>query len=269
MRANLKIVALVVGVFSMTAVHAGSTDYAQNVYKQATQSLTKDDKETLNRILNNMDAGQASPIDALQGVYTNVLSKDVKETLKIVKLSPTTAYVELAPLGAYIFGIADLQPDGSLLYQEDSPREGMSEEQANSEEQVKEDEKQVEEEAKEEGEGVLTEDEKMESRSIKRLYETAREHYWCKLGIHFAKDEIITTDPRDPQDVKDSPKYAEGTCTALHGSAKGGLDGVEFSRRTHRKLNAAQIGKMVQSEQFQRAMVWREMYLRGITPKAQ
>jgi len=66
--------------------------------------------------------------------------------------------------------------------------------------------------------------------------------------------------------VKEDPN-AYGACESLHGSAHGGFAGNEFSRRTHRKLTAAQIGRMVQSEDFQRAMVWRELYLQGIAPK--
>jgi len=233
-RANLKLIAILLGLLSMATAYAASSGYAQDVYKQATQSLSKDDKETLNKILNSIDAGQASPLDALQGIYTKTWSKDIKDTLKIVKLSPTTAYFELAPMGAYIFGIADLQPDGSLLYREDNPREAEGEE--------------------------------LDNHSIRLLY-TAREHCWCKLGIHFSKDGITFTDPPDPQDMKENPQYYRGACSTLHGSARGGFAGSEFSRHTHRKLTAAQIGKMVQSEDFQKAVVWREMYLQGITPK--
>jgi hypothetical protein len=170
-------------------------------------------------------------IDNIEGVYTQKLSASTTEKLMILKLSSTTAYFELYAAGGGIVGIADLQSDG-LLYQEDSPHQPL--------------------------------DEELEDHTVVRLF-TAREHYWCRFGIHFGKTEITFTDPVDPQDEKEDPQSARGTC----GNMYGGLVGAVFKLSTRRKLTAIEVARMIRSENFYNAMTWREMFLQGKTPEAQ
>jgi hypothetical protein len=174
-------------------------------------------------------------INSMEGVYYFVLSDNSKETLSIIKLSPTTAYFELQTAYAFISGVADKQTDG-LLYQEDRPQ-------------------------------VATERE-LEDHSVVPMF-AAREHYWCKLGIHFGTTKITVTDPIDPVDAKDGLHYPKGTCGLLYSGAKGGFAGHEFKTTTRRKLTANKIVMMFRSEDFYNAMTWREMFLQGKTPEAQ
>jgi len=238
-RVYVTLLALLLGLFGIAAANAAPGNDRQHVYLAAAKSLSQGDKEALNMILDGLEAGKVSPIDDLAGIYTKVWNRKEKDidVLRIAKLSPTTAYFELSPIedpaGAYISGIADLQPDGSLLYREDNPQLARA-----------------------------------PDPYLFPHGRAARDHYWCKLGIHFPKMKIAFTDPPDPQaqDEKGDPRYFTGACGALHGSARGGLFETAFSRRTRRTLTARQIAHMVTGEDFQRAMVWREMYLQGVTP---
>jgi hypothetical protein len=163
-------------------------------------------------------------IDDIEGRYSFTLADNSKETLSIIKLSPTTAYFDLDRARGGIGGIGDLQPDG-LLYLEDRPTLGM--------------------------------DIELEDHTVVHL--KAREHYWCRFGIHFGKTDITFTDPVDPQDAKEDPKYAGGTC----GNMYGGLVGRPFDRSTRRKLTAVEITKLIRSENFYEDMTRREMFLQG------
>jgi len=66
MRANLKLLVLLPGLLGMVAAYATPGEYAQGVYEKATQSLSRDDKETLNRILDSLDTRPASPSTLLK-----------------------------------------------------------------------------------------------------------------------------------------------------------------------------------------------------------
>jgi hypothetical protein len=170
-------------------------------------------------------------IDDIEGVYTQKLSARVTEKLMILKLSPTTAYVDLDLAHSGVVGIADLQPDG-LLYQEDRPRPSL--------------------------------DEELEDHTVVRIF-TAREHYWCRFGVHFGKTEITFTDPVDPQDEKEDPQNARPACGTMYG----GMVGAVFKLSTRRKLTAIEVARMIRSENFYEAVTWREMFLQGKTPEAQ
>jgi hypothetical protein len=83
----------------------------------------------------NAASHAADGIDRLQGNYSHPSKQlyygedfDGKEHLIILKLSPTTAYF-LADVAYsdWMYGVADLQADGALLYQEDQPDEGVTE----------------------------------------------------------------------------------------------------------------------------------------------
>jgi hypothetical protein len=166
-------------------------------------------------------------IDNIEGRYSFALADNSKETLTIIKLSETTAYFYLDRARSAIVGVADLQPDG-LLYQEDQP--------------------------------MLAQD--FERADQTEVHLTAREHHWCKLGIHFGKTDITFTDPVDPRDEKEDPQYARGACGGMYSTAT-------FKRSTRHKLTAVEIAKLIRDGNFYDAMTLREMFLQGKTREPQ
>jgi hypothetical protein len=176
-------------------------------------------------------------IDRLQGHYSH-LYKGVMENVPIdeihlivLKLSPTTAYIE-----SYIgdidtaAGIADLQADGSLLYQEYNPREERTDTLADS---------------------------------TVRKKTWPREQQWCEYWVHPTSNGVIFSDPEDEQKARgETPAF--GDCMILLKTpAAAAQTGISFSNNERRKIGPAKRKAIQKSYEYQEALKRREEFLKA------
>ena len=193
-------------------------------------------------MLLSMTSRATDALDLLQGNYVHFYKDlrgsiiyfgpddDGKERLIILKLSPTTAYVQadIARVDT-ISGIADLQADGSLLYQEDRPDEGITETQPDG--------------------------------TIKQLVQP-KEHFWCRFGIHPTKKGVVFSDPIDEQSLRDELNVKGACVRDRTGSSKGVINGVVFVKTDRHHISPAKLSAIKKSVEYQEAVKRRETFLK-------